>query len=42
MLTVLALYAVSIGLYRLVEEPLNHWLRRVLRQPARPVAALAR
>ncbi|MBH8568129.1 acyltransferase family protein [Hymenobacter negativus] len=41
-LTVLALYAVSIGLYRLVEEPLNHWLRRVLRQPARPVAALAR
>lgn len=40
-LMVLALYAVSIVLYWLVEEPLNHWLRRVLRQPARPVAALA-
>ncbi|MGY3090014.1 peptidoglycan/LPS O-acetylase OafA/YrhL [Hymenobacter sp. UYAg731] len=40
-LTVLALYAVSMVLYRLVEEPLNHWLRRVLRPPARPAAALA-
>ncbi|MDB5269766.1 MAG: hypothetical protein JWP58_2806 [Hymenobacter sp.] len=40
-LTVLALYAISIVLYWLVEEPLNHWLRRVLRRPARPVAALA-
>ena len=40
-LAVLVLYGVSIVLYWLVEEPLNHWLRRVLRRPARPVVALA-
>ena len=29
------LYGLAIGLYWLVEEPLNRWLRRVLRRPER-------
>lgn len=33
---ILALYALSILLYWLVEEPLNHWLRRVLGRPIAP------
>ena len=42
LLLVLALYAASIGLYWLVEEPLNHWLRRVLRPPAVPAPVLVK
>lgn len=45
-LTVLALYAISIVLYWLLEEPLNRWLRRVLAGPpvpaTRPEGVLAR
>jgi peptidoglycan/LPS O-acetylase OafA/YrhL len=40
-LTVLALYGLSILLYWLVEEPLNHWLRRVLGRPVPLAPVLA-
>lgn len=41
-LTALALYALSVLLYRAVEEPLNRWLRHVLARPATLVPVLAR
>ena len=41
-LTALALYGLSILLYWVVEEPLNLWLRRVLRRSVPPVPVLAR
>ena len=40
-LTLLALYSLSILLYRAVEEPLNHWLRRKLRASEAPVPVVA-
>ena len=39
MLTLAVIYTASILLYWFVEEPLNHWLRRVLRRPT-PAPAL--
>ncbi|MBD2721480.1 acyltransferase family protein [Hymenobacter armeniacus] len=41
-LTVLALYGLSMALYWLIEEPLNHWLRRALGRPAPAAPALVR
>jgi peptidoglycan/LPS O-acetylase OafA/YrhL len=40
-LTLLVLYMLSILLYWFLEEPLNRWLRRKLRAPARVAAAAA-